>query len=312
MPDVILSITAHTQTFEYRVFNRNSSALKITNAKLISLSADPFSDDNNEICVNGELLLDANTGVKFWRGTENEPEAIAISFPNNDGELIGELVSATNGTININASNTIILNPMDDICKGAIPNRIPIWGDGAIGNLRTVGSVSNRQPSDLLNGQVQISARAVESLFKVPTGVEGLYEAGTVSLPLGTRLESDGFYSQTDQNQSGKWVGLARPVSINGTHSFQVDISTDEQRVWLFRSGVRDAGIADPIGASAFVSQTKDPGVIRTQVFIAIVFLIMQTVATLVQTIDVSAPHSSKLKRPRPAKKPVEELQADD
>jgi len=292
-PEVILSVSARTQAFEYRVFNKESSSILFSNGKLNILPNNVFDDDIKTKCVSGEVFLNANTHVKFRRGTLKSSEAISISFAKNTSSVAGEIIVSNGEAIQMKKNDTLVLDPSDDKCSGTLPHRISIWGDGAIGNLRTMGSSSSRQNGDLLGGQVLISARAVEKIFKVINGAEGLYEAGIINLPLGTRLESESFYSQSDNGEAGQWVGLARPITVDGIHSFQVDFSTEDQRLWLHRSGVRDLGKPDPIGASAFVSQTKDPGIIRLQVFIAAIFLIFQTIASLVQTIELQP-----LKRP--------------
>lgn len=286
-PDVILSVSARTQSFEYRVFNKESSAILLSNAKLVTLPGDIFDDESKVQCVSGEITFNANTDIKFWRGTINSPEAMTIRIQKSTSPSAGELIDLNGQSIPLNNNDTLVLDPTDETCTSAIPARLPIWGDGAIGSLRTIGSSNNQQNGDLIEGQVRISARAVEKIFKVIKGAEGLYEAGVVSLPLGTRLESDSFNPQSESDGAGRWVGQARPISTDGIPSFQVDFSTDDQRVWLHRPGVRAQGKPDPIGASAFVSQTKDPGIIRAQVFIAAIFLILQTVSSLVQTIEV-------------------------
>lgn len=308
-PDVILSISAQSETIEYQVIDGNAASISLINALFISGATDPFDAAQPPKCVTGQLLPKSGIYIRYRRAGNG---AVGINFASQDiNDDAGRFESRDSETITLSAADRFFLDPDNEICQARLPDVLPIRGRSNIGSLRTFGSSLEAEPGDLIGGEVRITAKAVERVFFVFKGARGLYDAGVVNLPAGAMLRSDtnGFDKKNDN--SLPWIGAARMLDENGITGFQIDVSTDSDTVWLYRSGQgKSGGKPDPIGASAFVSQTSDPGLIRMQVILALILIIFQTVATVMQTVEPikqpkspKTPKTKKMAKPKKSKK---------
>ncbi len=305
-PDVILSISAQSEVLEYQVTDSNAASIAMSNVLLIS-NNDPFDTERVvKTCLTGRLLPQSGMTIRYRRGRNG---SIGISFtPVNPDLHAGSFEIDGGATIKLTAISQFLLDPEYEPCPGVLPATLPVWGTGSIGMLRTFGSGLEIEPGDLISGQVRVTAKAVERIFGVLKGARGLYDAGVVTLPAGSRLASVNEWGNNNGANPLPWIGAARVLDKNGISAFQVDVSTDSDTVWLYRSAQgRNEGRPDPIGAAAFVSQTRDPGIIRIQVVLAIVLIIIQTVATVMQTVlpsrNPAKPKPARTKKTASAKK---------
>jgi len=286
-PDVILSISAQSETFEYQVVDSSAASISMTNVLFINGNSDPFDEPSSPVCLIGRLLPEPGVNIRYRRGGNG---SIGVSFTANSANIsVAQFESETGEVIGLSPRDQLLLNTQDETCPAKIPDALPIRGQGSIGTLRTFGSGLEMEPGDLIGGEVRITAKAVERVFFFFKGARGLYDAGVVSLPAGSVLRSE--KRGIDKKNTGRlpWIGAARILDENGISGFQIDVSTDSDTVWLYRSGQGSVeGKPDPIGASAFVSQTRDPGIIRIQVVLALILIIVQTVATVMQTAEPS------------------------
>ncbi|PHR93632.1 MAG: hypothetical protein COA69_03045 [Robiginitomaculum sp.] len=298
-PDVILSISAQSETVEYQVIDSSAASIMMHNVLLIDGNSDPFEIAKPPTCLRGRLLPEAGINVRYRRGSDG---SIGISF-SSENEVIraAHFESESGDVVSLSTLDQLYLNPRNEACPAKLPDALPIRGQGNIGTLRTFGSGLEMEPGDLIGGQVRVTAKAVERVFFIFKGARGLYDAGVVNLPAGSMLRSE--RRNADNKSSLPWIGAARILDENGITGFQIDVSTDSDTVWLYRSGQGETdGKPDPIGASAFVSQTRDPGIIRMQVLLALILIIFQTVASVMQTAE---PNNSalKVKSSKPDKK---------
>lgn len=284
-PDVILSISARAETLAYRVIDRNAASISMGNVLLSQSSDDPFSDAPQRTCLSGRLLPESGIIVRYRRSGSG---LVSIGFETDTKQSSAGVFEPVNGkAIALGPNDHLVLDPDDAACPAHMPSSFPIWGKGEIGTLRTFGTSLETEPGDLIEGEVRITARAVERFFFIFKGAKGLYDAGIVALPAGSKLASVDISVTDKATITYPWIGAARLG--NGAHGsdFQIDVSTDSDTVWLYRAGLRKGGAPDTIGASAFVSQTRDPGVLGLQIALALLLIIIQTVASVMQTVEI-------------------------
>lgn len=285
-PDVILSISAQSETFEYRVIDSSAASIRMTNAVFINGSSDPFAASEPRLCLTGRLLPKPGVNIRYRRG-RNGSVGIGFSSKNMTDALVANFEVEDGKIIRLFTTDQLLLNPHNETCPAKIPNTLPIRGQGSIGILRTFGSGLEMEPGDLIGGEVRVTAKAVERVFGISTKAQGLYDAGVVNLPSGSMLRSNKEDIDRENSNVLPWIGAARILNENGFSGFEINLSTDSDTVWLYRSGHGSVeGKPDAIGASAFVSQTRDPGIIRIQVLLALMLIIIQTVASVMQTAE--------------------------
>jgi len=270
-PDALLSLTAQSHYLSYEVVDPNASTIQLQNARLTQRSDDPFSAQPiKSSCVSGEFLPALGTAVSYQAGGDG---TVSISIASREQAGVAATIQTiSDEEIEMGEFDLIQLSARDVECKAEFGS-LPVWGPGEIGSVRTFGA-AHSPSKELLGGEVIIVAKAIEKLFFVIPGATGLYEAGRITLPTGAQIRID----------EGGWIGSARLNESSGS-LLQVDLSTDNDTIWMWRAGASTDAGAIPIGASAFVRQTRDPGVIGLQIVLAIVLLVTQTVAALAQTV---------------------------
>ena len=293
-PDVILSISARTQTFSYRVTDKRAASLILMNVQIVQNRLENL-EAPQLICARGRMVPE-NDAIIRYRLLEKGMLSISFEGMKADDNA-AKLEKDSGDIITIKALDTVLLDPNNETCPARLPSAIPIWGPGNIGQLRSFGTGVRHEPGELISGQVRITARAVERFFGVIQGAKGLYDAGNVTIPAGAVLRSVVSPNDTEDDLfASDWIGTARPGTSNGLSAFQMDISTESDTVLLYRAGLGPTGKPDTIGASTFVSQTRDPGVLGLQIGLALIMIILQTVATVAQTVEPAQrkPHKPK------------------
>ena len=270
-PEALLSVSARSHYVSYEVVDPNASIIQIQNAVLVQRSSDPFSPKQvSETCVSGEFIPELGSIVSYQSSREAGISVSVASAP--ESETIAHIKTSSDESIQLGRFDVINLSAARDECRSEFGS-LPVWGPGEIGSVRTFGAAQD-STKELLGGEVIIVAKAIEKLFFVIPGATGLYEAGRITIPSGSQIRID----------DGGWIGSVRLLEDNGS-LLQVDLSTDNESVWMWRAGTSTDAGAIPIGASAFVRQTRDPGVIGLQIVLAMVLLVTQTVAALAQTV---------------------------
>ena len=271
-PDALLSLSAQTNYVSYRVVDPNASAMQLINARLIQRPSDPFSTEPpSETCVSGRLLPQLGNQVSY-ETIGSDVISISIAGTGQAGST-ARIETIDNQILELSELDRLELSAERENCKSEF-GALPVWGPGEIGSVRTFGATQSFS-KELLSGEIIISAKAIEKLFFVIPGATGLYEAGRVTLPAGSQVRLD----------EGGWIGSVRLRPDVGGTLLQADLSTESDTVWLWRAGASSDAGAIPIGASAFVRQTRDPGVIGLQIALAMILLITQTVSGLAQTV---------------------------
>ena len=286
-PDVILSVSARSESVEYVVRDRTAAGIQMTNVQYIAGDSDPFSPAPEPVCLTARLLPAPGSKIRYLVNSDGE---IGIDFNMSEqADTVGILEVQGQKAIKLTSRSQLLFSEKSNECNGEVPDVLPVWGFGSIGKVRTFNNSLEPEPGELVDGEVRITAKAIKRIWGIFPGAEGLYDAGIVALPTGGKL------SNMEREDQAPWLGSARYSQSNGIPVFHINVSTESNTLWLYRSGLKQDSEPDPIGASAFVIQTRDPGIIRLQVILALMLIIVQTVVTIFQT--PGAPLLSILKR---------------
>ncbi len=294
-PDVILSISARSKTFAYRVTDKRAASMALKNVQLVQNRLENL-DTPGHLCLSGRVVPQKGSVVRYRL---LDSGAISIAFEGLEPDSKAAIIEKENGGIEtVRALDVLLLDARAQTCPARLPKTIPVWGPGSIGQLRSFGTGLVHEPGELVGGQVRITARAIERLFGVIPGAKGLYDAGLVAIPASAMLRSAVPPGNSGTSApAADWIGAAWLVSAGGFAGFQVDVSTESDRVLLYRAGLGPASRPDSIGASAFVSQTRDPGVLGLQIGLAMFLIIIQTVAAVMQTVKTGSPRPEARRR---------------
>lgn len=254
-PVTLTSVNALSERIEIVVSNPLLAAIPLVGMRRVDAEGAP--------CAHGLLRPDLGATVAYERGGGSEPLTISIE---QGGGVYEPSIDPPDRIV----APYTFEEDKDCIPKGeTAPHRLPIVGELRIAREMRPASQSRVTPGLLLEGKLQVQARALDRLhvlYQPPT----LYGAAEIDLPLGTRIEARGRPRQMN------WFGAARLEQGPG---LRIMASTEAPRLLVFRPGRTDA---ETIEITRLTQIVSDPNIIRMQILLGGVIAILALTTNLV------------------------------
>ncbi|CAN1553676.1 hypothetical protein MCEMSEM23_02297 [Rhabdaerophilaceae bacterium] len=251
-PSLLITISALSERVEFAVTNPDQAVIPIENMKI-------FPEQVGELagCISGSLRPREGAVIAYERHVSGD---VSIAFEK--GTALFEYPSGKR----VESPSSVDFIKGD--CPGQTAPRFPIWGSVRLGDEKiSVPGTGRLAPTMLLEGTMNVQARAIESVF-LPMHKATLYPVTLVNLPTGARVES-----AEREARSSQWWGSAYidPQKV----ALQVQLATESAALRIFRPGRTSVKDADLISVTALTQVFSDPNMIRFQAFVAVLLALI-------------------------------------
>ncbi len=284
--DTTMVVHARSETIAFRVVDSEASQIPITNAIYDGAEiGDPRSGD----CLIGHLFPRQDSVIRYRRGSDGRTAIILEDIGSTQSGAL--FVQQSGDDIVLPAGTALIFNSDNLTCPSPSSVRFPILGPIDLGERLSVMSRPSGEPGLLIEGHLVVYGRGAKLVPPLPSEPD-LYEAGDVSLPTGSRLVS---LDEGENALRGSiWQGIVRGGEGEAATGvgFIVDIAASAESISLYPPGTLSG--PDRISVTFFARLFRDPNVLRSQVYLAVLFLALQTFAALAQIVEINPTMSSR------------------
>ena len=279
-PQTIMAIEAGTETVAFEVDNPQAATIgSVTGlVSVVRPNADVFEDAATPECRKGRLEPSLGTRIRYRRTSDSRTE-IVVETLGAEG-VATRFVPETGAAAMLGPGSLIVIESdgKRSTCRADMPP-LPIWGAAEIGDEGVIVGGSGRAGA-LISATVKIYARALERIgpFRF---APGLYLAGEIDVLPGSRIVED---HPVEGRRPAAWVGSARIDSFR-RDELSVAVTTSSPTLNLYRAGFEGA---DTLAVSALVQQFKDPGVVRIQFMLGVLFAAVNFLFGFLRTADVA------------------------